>query len=91
MYSQTLNSIGLLLDIVGASMLFKYGFPQPNFEEGVGLGLGLANVLENGKTVAQHNEEVRVMKGIYFFRSRLAMVLIIFGFLFQLVATWVPV
>lgn len=27
---------GLSLNIIGTIMLFRYGFPQPNFEESVG-------------------------------------------------------
>jgi hypothetical protein len=88
MPTQILNTIGLVLNIVGVGLLFFYGPPQPSFEEGVAIGLGDATPLENGKTVAQHNEEVRKTKTKHSFLSRLALILIIIGFAFQLWATW---
>jgi len=59
MYSQILNSLGLLMEIVGAGILFKYGFPQPSFEEGVSLGL-------EGPDIDRHNEMVFVGLGFLF-------------------------
>ena len=68
--------------------MFFYGFPQPTHEEGMGLGLGDGTRLPEGRTVAEHNEEVRKTRAKYLCMSRLALGLIILGFAFQLWATW---
>lgn len=70
-------------------MLFYYFVLQSSFEEGVSIGLEDANVLNDGKTVAEHREEVRKNKAKYNTYSRLAMIFIAIGFAFQLLATWV--
>ena len=85
---RTLNSIGLVLNIAGVVLVFFYGFPQPTHEEGVGIGLEDATPLGDGRTVAEHNEEVRKTKVRYLVMSRLALSLMVVGFAFQLWATW---
>jgi len=89
MISHIVTTFGLVLDIVGAGILFFYASPQPSFEEGVAFGLEDGTVLENGKTVAQHNDEVRVQKEQYINISKSALGLIILGFVFQLIGTWI--
>jgi hypothetical protein len=88
MTAQTLNTIGLLLNIAGVILVFFYGFPQPTHEEGAGRGLEDGTAMPDGRTVAQHNEDIRKTKARYLCMSRLALGLIILGFLFQLWATW---
>ncbi|MGA7750983.1 MAG: hypothetical protein WCA63_12660 [Gallionella sp.] len=90
MTAQIINTIGLLLNIAGVILVFFYGFPQPTHEEGVSLGFGDVQPLPDGRTVGQHNEDVRKTKATYLCLSRLALGLIILGFVFQLWATWVP-
>jgi hypothetical protein len=86
--TQIINSFGLVLGIIGAGILFRWGFPQPSFEEGVGFGLEDANVLENGLTVAENNQKVREEKEQFTNISKLGLALIIAGFAFQLLAVW---
>jgi len=88
MPNQILNTIGLLLNIWGVALLFRFGPPQPSFEEGVDLGLEDGNLLKDGRTVAQYKADVRKLKRQHENWSRLALLLIIFGFAFQLSATW---
>ncbi len=88
MEAKIVNSVGLLLSIVGGCMWFFYGFPQPTHEDSVGLALEDNTPLEDGRTVAQHNEEVRKTKAKYRRISQMAPALIILGFLCQLVAIW---
>ena len=88
MPSQFVNSFGLLVDILGAVILFKWGFPQPSFDEGVGLGLEDGTVLEDGLSVAEHNYLVRAEKERHNRISKLGLALLILGFGFQIVATW---
>jgi hypothetical protein len=88
MTAQTLNTVGLVLNIAGVILVFFYGFPQPTHEEGVGLGLEDGTPLSDGRTVAEHNEDVRKTRARYLRMSRLALGLLVLGFLFQLWATW---
>jgi hypothetical protein len=89
MFNQILNTIGLLLNIGGVGILFYYSWPQPTFEEGVGLELEDGNVLPDGRTVVQYKEDMQKLKREYQKRSRLALVLVMLGFALQLFATWV--
>lgn len=88
MTAQTFNTVGLVLNIAGVILVFFYGFPQPTHEEGVGLGLEDGTPLSDGRTVAEHNEDIRKTRTRYLCMSRLALGLIVLGFLFQLWATW---
>jgi len=88
MEAKILNTIGLVLSILGGILWFFYGFPQPTHEEGVGLALEDGTRLRDGRTVAEHKEQVRKTRGRYLCISRLALGLIILGFVFQLWATW---
>jgi hypothetical protein len=85
---QILNTIGLLFSIGGVALLFCFGPPMPTFEEGVGLGLEDGTPLKDGRTVAEHNADVRRLKRQHEKWSRLALILIIVGFALQLSATW---
>lgn len=89
MISQIITTFGLVLDIIGAFILFFFALPQPSFEEGVSLGLEDNTLLMNGKTVAQYNDEIQMQTEKYRRISRLALALIILGFFFQLIGTWV--
>lgn len=84
--SQILNSIGLIINIFGVVIIFKYGFPQPSFEKGSPLGLEDNTVLSNGKTVKETAEEAKKQKVIYREKSSFGLSLIILGFIFQLIA-----
>jgi hypothetical protein len=89
MAAQILNTFGLLLSIIGGVLLFRYGFPQPTHEEGAALGLENNTPLADGRTVAQHNEDIRKTRARYRCRSKTALGLIIIGFLCQLAAVWI--
>lgn len=77
-----------MFDIIGVLLLAMFGVPQPDFDEGVGLGLEDATTLVDGKTVAEHAEDVRRRRRLYARLSKLALVLIVVGFVLQLIATW---
>jgi hypothetical protein len=88
MVSQFAGSFGIVLGLIGTLILFKYGFPQPSFEEGVLLDLEDATPLPNGENVVEHNQKVREEKERYKHISQLALALIVTGFLFQFAALW---
>jgi hypothetical protein len=89
MLPEWINTIGLVANIIGVVIAFFYGYPQPSHEEGVSLGLELGTPLSDGKTVAQHNEDVRRQRRKYLICSRLGLLLMGLGFVLQLVATWI--
>ena len=87
MTTECLNATGLILNIIGVILAFFFAFPQPSHEEGVGRVIEDATLLPDGRTVAQHDEDVRKKKKFYLCMSRFALTLIIIGFAFQLYAT----
>jgi hypothetical protein len=84
-----LNTIGLVLGLVGVIMIFIWGPPQPQLDEGIGLGLeDNTPIDDSGKTVREFNEEVRIKRRRHNLMSRVGLGLIFFGFIFQLWGTW---
>jgi hypothetical protein len=84
-----LNTIGLLLGLVGVIIIFIWGPPQPQLEEGITIGLEDNNIIdENGKTVKQFNEETKNRRRRHNILSRVGLGLIFIGFIFQLWGTW---
>ena len=91
MSSRLLNTIGLVVSIIGVWFLFFWGPPQPSFETGISIGLQDATPLDrSGKTVADHNREVEAKRKRYTTMSRVGLLLIIVGFVLQLCALWLP-
>lgn len=86
--AQTLNTIGLALGMLGVALIFVWGPPQPQLEEGVGIGLEDGTPLGNGLTVAQHDVLVRSRHFRHTVLSRVGLGLIFVGILVQLLATW---
>ena len=84
--AQTLNTIGLVLGMVGVALIFVWGPPQPQLEEGVGIGLEDGTPLGNGLTVAQRNVAVRRRRLRHTILSRVGLGLVFLGFLSQLIA-----
>jgi hypothetical protein len=73
-----LNSIGLVLDIVGAIILFKYGLPENINRKGeVGLVTGETDAEEVAKAE------------LYDRWGRVGLILLILGFALQLIGNWV--
>ena len=87
--SQQLNSVGLVLGMIGAAIIFKFGPPQPNLEAGFGLGLEDGNVLQDGRTVKRHNEDIIATKRRFLLMSKVGFAFIFVGFACQLWATWI--
>jgi hypothetical protein len=80
MLPQIVNSFGLVLDIVGGFILFWRGFPQPSFPRGDAL-----LVHKRGSTTAEKSREEKEQ---YTRISKLGLALLMIGFVFQLLATW---
>jgi len=86
--AQLLNSIGLVLSMVGVLIIFSFGPPMPDLEHGVGLGLDEGTRLADGRTVAQHNADRLRLRIRHSRISQVGLMLVFAGFALQLWATW---
>jgi hypothetical protein len=77
MNANVVNSVGLVLDIIGAVMLWKYGLPEALNKKGHQY-LILEDIDEAEKRTAASYER----------RSRAALLLLVLGFAFQLWSNW---
>jgi|WetSurMetagenome_2_1015567.scaffolds.fasta_scaffold16425_3 hypothetical protein len=83
-----MNLIGLVLNFIGSVIIFFCGFPQPDFSEGVSLGLEDNTPIDyRGKkiTASKYDEIIRKKKKIYKKISHLGLILICVGFLLQII------
>lgn len=77
-YSTWINSVGLVLDICGAVLLWKYGLPEAISREG------------HQYIVLEQKDEAEAEKAkAYDFWSKLGLGLLIFGFVLQLVSNFI--
>jgi hypothetical protein len=74
---ECVNTIGLMLDVLGVIVVFKYGWPQPEFPEAFALGVGVNDDPAVPKRKAFH-------KRMSFF----GLVCLVSGFGLQILATW---
>ena len=87
---QALNSTGLIFGIMGVVLIFIWGPPQPELEEGMGVGLAEDTPIDDsGKTVNEFNDQVRRRRKRHNIVSKLGLGLIFIGFVLQLWATFV--
>lgn len=84
---KVLAIVGLVLNLAGVALLFKFGFPQPQFDEGVSLELEDGTVFDDGTSVRGYTERARITKRRYRRRSGLALLLIMIGVVMQVGAT----
>ena len=86
--AQLFNSMGLVLGMLGVALIFVWGPPQPQLDEGVDRVLEDDTPLENGLTVAQYNMDVRKRRLRHKRLSRIGLVLVFIGFFCQFLAVW---
>ena len=84
MTAASLNRVGLILGMTGVALVFRWGPPQPTFEQGVGVAVEDATLLADGRAAAEHEVEVRQLKRRHAVLSRIGLGLIGVGFLLQL-------
>ena len=76
--SHTINSIGLVIDIIGVAILWRYGLPEPLSREGAVY------------IIAEQSDKTEKLKAArYDFLSKIGLTLILCGFLFQLGSNFV--
>jgi hypothetical protein len=89
MLAKTLNSIGLVLNILGVLVVFKYGFPQPTHKE---IGTFSPQLMAGAPqwempAIEKQDADIRKIKKRYVLMSTLGMILMVLGFAFQLAGT----
>ena len=86
--AQLLNSVGLVLSMIGVLLIFCFGPPMPDLEHGVGLALDEGTRLADGRTVAEHNADRLRLRIRHSRISQAGLLLVFAGFSLQLWATW---
>lgn len=76
-----LTVVGLVLDIIGVIMVFKYGLPSRVKEEGSAFGGTETSDQEFKRKAYNRSIEIRAQVGLGF---------LLLGFVFQLLANFVP-
>ena len=81
-----LTIIGLLADIVGVLILFKYGFPQPSYDEVSVTAIEVEDntVLADGTSIAQLKADLAKRKKAYRTMSFTGLSVVLIGFALQL-------
>jgi hypothetical protein len=86
--AQLLNSVGLVLGMVGVLLIFLFGPPMPDLEHGGGLGIDEGTRLADGRTVAEHNADRLRLRTRHLRVSQAGLLLVFAGFALQFWATW---
>jgi hypothetical protein len=90
MTQNVLNTVGLSLNILGVIIIFIWGPPQPYLEEEVGMILEDNTLIDDsGKTAKDYNDKVKLMKKFFKRNSSIGLILILIGFLIQVIAIWI--
>lgn len=78
---------GLIFDMAGVVVVWFFGWPQPQLETGVGIGLEDGTPFgPNGETVADHNQKVERRRVCYKRASVCGLLFLLTGFGLQLAA-----
>ena len=72
-----MGSLGLILDIVGVCILFKFGFPQPDLDDSIKL-------VTEGK-----DPDAPRRRRVYVVMSMIGLLSLVGGFGLQLLAIWI--
>lgn len=90
MCAAIMNSIGLIMGMIGVALIFFWGPPMPDFDDGVGLGIEPGTVLADGTKVSDIIDANQRRKRLHQIVSSIGMALIFFGFGIQMAALWLP-
>jgi hypothetical protein len=92
MTAQWLNTIGLMLGMLGVGILFRWGPPQPDLSEGISIAVTYQpdTVFEDGTKPSEMEAATKKLKRQHEIMSRVGLGLVGLGFLVQLVALWLP-
>lgn len=85
-FQWALNPLGLVLNMVGVTLAFFYGYPQPDLDDSLQLGLGEMPPdwkMPSGEAYGDFKERIAREKTTHLFRSRSGLALMFAGFLLQ--------
>ena len=68
-----LNAIGLVLGMAGVAVVWRFGWPQPSFEDGVSVYVEDGTPLPDGQTARQVVATNRALKARYAIYSRIGL------------------
>jgi hypothetical protein len=85
-----LNEAGIGLAMTGGLVIFRWGPPQPSFQDYVSLAVEPATRLAGGGTAADVARDAEKQKHFYQCMAHLGLGLIIVGFALQAVANFPP-
>jgi len=88
MPAHPLAVFGLILGIIGVLMIFKWGPPQPSFQEYVGWRVEDGTRMPDGRTAKEYGDDARRQRSFYNRMSKIGLGLILIGFIFQLIDAW---
>jgi hypothetical protein len=78
--SHLINSTGLVLDIIGVVIIWRYGLPEPLSREGAVY------------IIAEQSDQAEKLKAArYDLLSKIGLVLVLGGFVFQLLSNFVTI
>jgi hypothetical protein len=83
MIAAVLNSAGLMLGILGVAVIYEWGPPQPRYEAGRLVRFEDSKITEEELTLLKQ-------KAAAWHMSAIGVALVGVGFVFQLIAVWVP-
>jgi len=87
MIAKCLTTTGLLLDIIGVVIVWRFALPQPTFEKGAGLAVeDNTPVGPNGETAVELDNRNESNRQLYRRIAFIGLFLIVLGFLLQLLA-----
>lgn len=87
MIAKCLTITGLVLDIIGVVVVWRFALPQPTFKMGTGIAVeDNTPVGPNGETAAEMDKKTERKRHLYRRIAFIGLFLIVLGFLLQLLA-----
>jgi hypothetical protein len=81
-----LNLLGLMANMSGVVIAFRFGYPQPSFDEDTMMAFEGGTIFSDGTSATQNRDEARNRKKLYSRLARLGLLLMFVGFALQFVA-----
>ncbi len=88
MIGKIVDSFGLLFNLIGIILLFRFGFPQPDFKETVGIAMEDYTPVGNGMLAKDFAIMQKKLRNKYKKTSIISLVFILVGIFVQIVSLW---
>jgi hypothetical protein len=80
---RVITILGLLVEVIGVAVIWRYGWPQPQLEGGANLGLEDATSMPDGTTAGQVRDDATRRRATYRKRSASGFFVLVLGLLIQ--------